>query len=44
MVAAMARAESRAGNFDMARALLEPPAEGADSGTGTLFRPSGMHF
>jgi TolB-like protein/tetratricopeptide (TPR) repeat protein len=43
-VAAAARAELRAGNFDQARLLLEPLAEGHDSGTGPLFRPSGIHF
>jgi len=44
LIAATARAESRAGNFDQARRLLEPLAEGHDPGTGPLFRPSGIHF
>ena len=43
-IAAAARAELRAGNFDQARLLLEPLAEGQEMGTGPLFRPSGIHF
>jgi TolB-like protein/Tfp pilus assembly protein PilF len=43
-IAATARAESRAGNFNQARLLLEPLTEGHDPGTGPLFRPSGIHF
>jgi TolB-like protein/Tfp pilus assembly protein PilF len=43
-IVAAARAELRAGNFDQVRFLLEPLVEEATPGTGSLFRPSGIHF
>lgn len=41
---AAAHTETRAGNYDRARMLLEPLAEGASTGEGLLFRRSGIHF
>jgi tetratricopeptide (TPR) repeat protein len=41
---AAAHTEARAGNYDRVRLLLEPLAEGAETGKGSLFRPSGIHF
>ena len=41
---AAAKAESRAGNFERARELLEPLSAGARNGKGTLFTRSGIHF
>ena len=41
---AAAHTEARAGNFDRVRDLLEPLAEGAETGEGSLFRRSGIHF
>jgi len=41
---AAAHTEARAGNYDRVRLLLEPLVEGAETGEGTLFQPSGIHF
>ena len=41
---AAAHTEARAGNYDRVRLLLEPLAEGAETGEGSLFQPSGIHF
>ena len=41
---AAAHTEARAGNYDRVRLLLEPLAEGAETGGGSLFLPSGIHF
>ena len=41
---AAAKVEARAGNFQAVRELLEPLAEGAGTGKGTLFTRSGIHF
>jgi TolB-like protein/Tfp pilus assembly protein PilF len=41
---AAAHAEARAGNYDRVRLLLEPHAEGAKNGEGSLFLRSGIHF
>jgi len=41
---AAAKVEARAGNYQAARELLEPLAEGAGTGKGTLFTRSGIHF
>ena len=41
---ATAHVETRAGNYDRARALLEPLAEAAETGAGSLFLRSGIHF
>ncbi len=41
---AAAHAEARAGNYDRVRLLLEPLAEGAENGEGSLFLRSGIHF
>lgn len=38
-----AHAEARAGNYDRVRLLLEPLVEGAETGEGSLFFPSGIH-
>lgn len=40
---AAAHTEARAGNYDRVRLLLEPLAEGAETGEGSLFLPSGIH-
>ena len=41
---AAARAETRAGNFDQVRSLLEPLAVASETGKGPLFTGSGIHF
>jgi len=41
---AAAHTEARAGNYDRVRLLLEPLVEGAETGEGSLFQPSGIHF
>jgi len=41
---AAAHAEARAGNYDRVRLLLEPLAEGAETGEGPIFLRSGIHF
>ncbi len=41
---ATAHTEARVGNFGRVRNLLEPLAEGAETGEGSLFRRSGIHF
>ena len=41
---ATAHVEARAGNYDRVRMLLEPLAEGAEDGQGSLFLRSGIHF
>ena len=41
---AAAHTEARAGNYDRVRHLLEPLAEGAETGEGSLFLRSGIHF
>jgi tetratricopeptide (TPR) repeat protein len=41
---AAAHTEARAGNYDRVRLLLEPIAEGAETGEGSLFLRSGIHF
>ena len=41
---AAAHTEARAGNYDRVRLLLEPHAEGAENGEGSLFLRSGIHF
>ncbi len=41
---AAAHTEARAGNYDRVRLLLEPHAEGAKNGEGSLFLQSGIHF
>ncbi len=41
---ALAKTEARAGNYERARALLEPFADGADRGEGMLFQRSGIYF
>jgi len=43
-IVAAARTELWAGNYDQVRFLLEPLLEEAEPGTGSLFRPSGIHF
>ena len=44
IILAAAHTEARAGNYDRVRQLLEPLAEGAETGEGPLFLPSGVHF
>ena len=41
---AAAHAEAGAGNYDRTRQLLEPLAEGSETGKGSLFLRSGIHF
>ncbi|MCZ6665350.1 MAG: TIR domain-containing protein, partial [Gammaproteobacteria bacterium] len=41
---AAAHSEARAGNYDRVRALLDPLANGAGTGGGSLFLRSGIHF
>ena len=41
---AAAHSEARAGNYDRVRRLLEPLADEAETGEGSLFRRSGIHF
>ncbi|MCZ6890411.1 MAG: hypothetical protein O7H39_18125, partial [Gammaproteobacteria bacterium] len=41
---AAAHSEARAGNYDRVRILLDPLANGADTGGGSLFLRSGIHF
>jgi len=43
-IIAAARTESRAGNFNKVRSLLEPLGEESKPGEGPLFMPYGIHF